>query len=205
MVIPVKASWLGLKAGASRFAFKVSTDPDGDTSSNFTFDPAKPAFSFSGTAPVALVEGQPIFRGLPGDPLTFFWNKAALDLDGSKGLLLLHHLNTAETRAQSVPVQVGSCNARVEIGAVTSTVDPLTVTFTATIDSATCEGSPTLEWDFGDGSAPSTLAIPTHTFARTGAYTVRLAAYYGEIPVEVTLRIGLGAGTPPRRRLAGGA
>ncbi len=45
------------------------------------------------------------------------------------------------------------------------------VTFSSTAQNAT-----SLSWDFGDGSAASTEANPVHTYAATGAYTVKLTA-----------------------------
>ena len=48
---------------------------------------------------------------------------------------------------------------------------PLNVTFT----NSSFGGSPAYLWDFGDGHT-STQAVPTHTFAATGNYTVTLTA-----------------------------
>ncbi|HLA17271.1 MAG TPA: PKD domain-containing protein [Candidatus Limnocylindrales bacterium] len=56
-----------------------------------------------------------------------------------------------------------------------SGTDPLAVSFT---DLST--GSPTSwSWDFGDGSAPSTLENPNHTYAATGSYDVTLTVSDG--------------------------
>ena len=41
----------------------------------------------------------------------------------------------------------------------------------------------TYEWDFGDGSAPSDLATPTHRYERPGVYSIRLTARYGNCQV----------------------
>jgi PKD repeat protein len=45
---------------------------------------------------------------------------------------------------------------------------PLAVAFTA---EAECGQGVTYKWDFGDGSAPSTEANPTHTYTKDGDYT----------------------------------
>ncbi|MFN8628324.1 MAG: PKD domain-containing protein [Candidatus Binatia bacterium] len=46
---------------------------------------------------------------------------------------------------------------------------PLKVTFSA---EAECNvGQPTFQWNFGDGSAPSSETNPTHTYAQAGDYT----------------------------------
>jgi hypothetical protein len=52
------------------------------------------------------------------------------------------------------------------------TVDGRTARFTPTAQPNDAE----FEWDFGDGSTPSTLAAPRHTFESPGRYTVRLRA-----------------------------
>ncbi len=46
---------------------------------------------------------------------------------------------------------------------------PLTVKFTSSVD----DGTPpfTYSWDFGDGSAASTEANPTHVYQKAGEYT----------------------------------
>ncbi len=54
----------------------------------------------------------------------------------------------------------------------TSGFPPLAVSFSATVSGGT---SPyTYDWDFGDGTAHSTLAAPTHTYAAAGAFNVTL-------------------------------
>jgi PKD repeat protein len=50
---------------------------------------------------------------------------------------------------------------------------PLTVKFTSTIEDAT--PPLTYKWDFGDGSAPSTEANPTHIYQKAGEYTATLS------------------------------
>lgn len=49
---------------------------------------------------------------------------------------------------------------------------PLTVKFTSTVEDATAPL--TYKWDFGDGSAPSTEANPTHIYQKAGEYTATL-------------------------------
>ena len=40
--------------------------------------------------------------------------------------------------------------------------------------------NPTYEWDFGDGTPTSSEAAPTHTYAKAGAYTVRVIVKNGD-------------------------
>ncbi|HEX8330892.1 MAG TPA: gliding motility-associated C-terminal domain-containing protein [Hymenobacter sp.] len=42
----------------------------------------------------------------------------------------------------------------------------------------------TYRWDFGDGSAPSDLATPTHVYAKPGFYTITLTARYANCVVQ---------------------
>lgn len=45
---------------------------------------------------------------------------------------------------------------------------PLKVKFSTEVECNS--GKPTFKWDFGDGSAPSTEANPTHTYAKEGEF-----------------------------------
>jgi PKD repeat protein len=50
---------------------------------------------------------------------------------------------------------------------------PLTVKFTSTVEDAT--PPLTYKWEFGDGTAPSSDANPTHTYDKAGEYTATLS------------------------------
>ncbi len=50
---------------------------------------------------------------------------------------------------------------------------PLNVKFTSTVEDAT--PPLTYKWDFGDGSAASTDANPTHVYQKAGEYTATLS------------------------------
>lgn len=109
MVLPVSASRLGLSGSSSRFDYFVvsfSRDVEGwvDFSDVHTYDPAQPGLSFGGTSYAGSPVQQPLYRDLDGGTieLDYDWSKY---LDShSKGLLLLHHHNTAGNRAQVIDV-----------------------------------------------------------------------------------------------------
>jgi PKD repeat protein len=48
-----------------------------------------------------------------------------------------------------------------------------------TINAASCSGSPTITWGFGDGTAPSTAPSPAHTYAGAGVYPWQMTAAMG--------------------------
>jgi PKD repeat protein len=83
---------------------------------------------------------------------------------------------------------------------VTVTVPPPVVAFTASTPAVsgsavaftnTSTGGPfsAVSWDFGDGTAVSTAANPSHVFAAAGAYNVRLTVANGGGPASTTVRI----------------
>lgn len=57
--------------------------------------------------------------------------------------------------------------------------------------SVTCDPIQSYRWDFGDGSPPVTNPAPTHTYAGTGPYTVRLTVDEGSQLLTVTRTISL--------------
>ncbi|HET8754993.1 MAG TPA: LamG-like jellyroll fold domain-containing protein [Solirubrobacteraceae bacterium] len=84
-------------------------------------------------------------------------------------------------------------------GTPTSGPAPLTVTFSSA-GSADPEGGPlTYRWDFGDGTT-STQANPSHTYAESGAYTVRLTTSDGTLET-VSEPLAITAGAPPVPRI----
>jgi PKD repeat protein len=81
-----------------------------------------------------------------------------------------------------------------QVGATPAVGDaPLTVQFDGS-GSSDPEGDPvSYEWDFGDGTAPSNLASPSHTYATPGDYTATLTVRDGHghsdtdsVAIEVT-------------------
>jgi hypothetical protein len=97
---PVRAAALGLKAGQSRFSWRVlvfdrATGRLIDRSSRMTFDPAH-ALALYG----ALESG--MFFDRPNNPLPVDWTDGDL-ANNSKGLLLFHFFNATGQRAEIIP------------------------------------------------------------------------------------------------------
>jgi hypothetical protein len=110
MVMPVFLDALGIDPTdpSARLNYFVGVDgyyePLDDTlvdyiDAELTFDPLQPGAWVEGTGGPALV-----FNGVNGTSLVVHRNPAALALDGSNSLLVLHHHNRSGSRAQVVPV-----------------------------------------------------------------------------------------------------
>jgi hypothetical protein len=186
MVLPVKAATLGLKDGASRITFRIKVDPWGDTTGTYTFDPTKPAFAFAGSAPQGGAAVQPMLRDLPGESVTVSFDKSAVDADGSKGILLLHHTNAAELRAQAIPVAFGACQLSLSVTASGSTMAGAATTFAVAATASSCADALGYDWDFGDDSAHGSGASVAHVYAKPGVYRWRLIAASGVFSAQAT-------------------
>ncbi len=183
VVLPVTASELGLTPGKSRFNFYFNRESG--TQVYHSFDPANAGLSFSGNFAVA-GSGQPIFPDLPGQAIDVGYNQTNYTADGASGLLLLHHHNGAGNRAESVPVEFGSCSV-----SANPVVPPLATvgvetTFQANDTANSCTGAAAYDWDFGDGSPHATTANPQHEYAQDGTYTWRLVVWRGDFSATQT-------------------
>ncbi|HPS77852.1 MAG TPA: PKD domain-containing protein [Thermoanaerobaculaceae bacterium] len=75
-------------------------------------------------------------------------------------------------------LRAGSACA-IDCGATASTGTgsaPLIVQFNASASPYDCLGSVSYDWDFGDGTAHSTLKSPSHTYTAAGTYTWKMTA-----------------------------
>ena len=135
MVIPVTASALGLTTADAKFNYRITTTSRGfggtiDTLSTRTYDAGNPGFDFTNGLP-----GVAVYRDLNGESIPVNYNKANYQANGSLGVLLLHHHNTAGAHDQILSVQ--------EPTATTVTVDPASAdysdstTLRATVSPAT--------------------------------------------------------------------
>jgi subtilisin family serine protease len=103
MRLPVAASSLGLKAGQSRFSYRVAifdraTGRRTDLTPRFTFDPAH-SLGLYGTVQSGM------FFDRPGNTIPVDWSDGDLS-NNSKGLLLFHFFNGTGTRAEAIPTFV---------------------------------------------------------------------------------------------------
>lgn len=83
------------------------------------------------------------------------------------------------TQRKDLQIKVGDCSL------TTPTLDPQYITCDGyNLTFSNHNDNPlihTYEWSFGDGSALSTQATPTHTFADTGVYKIKLVVNRGDI------------------------
>jgi PKD repeat protein len=56
------------------------------------------------------------------------------------------------------------------------------VSFASTATPSNCSGTPTYDWDFGDGTAHATSQNPSHTYASAGAFNWSLAVSVNGVP-----------------------
>ena len=168
MVLPVLPGWLGLTAGASRFNYKVVTAVD--STATLTYDPAHPGLSFGGTSFLGATVTQPLYTDLSGQVIPVQYDRADYLANASSGLLLLHHFNAAGNRAQVVTV-VSPCNPTCSATVPATAMIGIPVQLQASISAQGCGGSPSWDWDFGDGTPHASTASPTHTYGASGTFT----------------------------------
>ena len=197
IVLPVAASDLGLTSGNSRFSFYFNRESG--TQVTHTFDPANAGLSFGGPFAVA-GSGQPIFPDLPGQLIQVSYNQAAYTTDGAAGILLLHHHNGAGNHAEVLTTEFGSCSVSATATVPASTNPGESVTFQVTSSAPSCTGDASYLWDFGDGSAGSSLQNPTHAYTQEGTYAWTVVVSYGSFSVTRTGSIAVTRPTYVLRR-----
>lgn len=117
IILPVFAADLGLTAANSRFNYRVesfgldalTSEPSTggaitgrvDQTGTLTYDAANPGIDTTeGSA------GAPVYNDLPGETIEIAYDRAAALASRSKGVLLLHHMNTRGDRAQVFPLTI---------------------------------------------------------------------------------------------------
>ena len=139
---------LGLPAGDTTFRYKIITCPGGaplcgrsaagdrcSPAAGTFFDQAAGPFFWNSAAQGLNFTGGHLFFDLNGATLPVTWNTANMTTNGSLGALLLHHHNTAGTRAEVVLLE-GAPSADLSITKSMSPANPTlgqNVTFTITV------------------------------------------------------------------------
>ena len=177
MVLPVKASDLGLSAGNTKFNYRVQTNqielPDTtlvDVSNTLTYDAADPGLSFSST-----VAGTSASLDLNGSAITVNFDSAAFAAGQSLGALLLHHHNARHNREEVVNV-VGGPPTILNLSPPTAIVGG--PAFTLTVNGSNYVGSSVVRWNGSDrtttfvSDTQLTAAISAADIAVTGTANV---------------------------------
>lgn len=108
------------------------------------------------------------------DQFQFTFNRVAADLNVQFSLDTKNFANCPSGVSSSTLVVPHQDNL-----AVAFTATPATQTFpssTVTLTNNTSAGSWTYLWDFGDGTTSTNGAVPSHTYATFGTYTIKLTA-----------------------------
>ena len=112
---------------------------------------------------------------------------------GSDGQGQLRRLRYAGGSQRPPVIQTASASPSRGVG-------PLNVGFTATASDA--DGDPlTYRWDFGDGSAPSALASPSHVYNAPGVYEANLTVSSGA-DIVAAPPVKIVVGSPPVATIA---
>ena len=156
----------------------------------------KPSVTFTG-GPNSICPGSSVsftstvVPGVPGSP-TYVWNFG----DGSTGVGAspVHIYNTPYGyKNVTLTVTNGAgCDSTVTITSYINVYTPAVLAFSTSVttfchgpanitftNTSTGYGTVNYSWNFGDGGAGSTSYSPTHTYAASGTYTVRLIATDG--------------------------
>jgi subtilisin family serine protease len=105
MVLPVAAASLGLTSSNAAFNYRVfsfSRDANGlvDDSGTLSYNAAQPGIDVSGGS-----AGVPVYMDVEGSTIPVEYNAAAYRAAKSQGVLLLHHHNATDRRAEVVRIK----------------------------------------------------------------------------------------------------
>ena len=166
---------------SGRWIKRMAFDAGGNINGVFNFEPLTGNNSAGDI--VYLTEGP--------DGALYYLDLGYADTTGTFGISKLRRIRYQASN--QAPVALASANT-------TSGPAPLTVTFSSA-GSNDPEGRPiTYSWDFGDGSL-STAANPSHTFAFSGQYVVRLTVSDGENS-SISTPLTISVGSPPTATIA---
>jgi len=113
LLLPVRAGALGLTSAHAAFAYSVETySNDRPRANNGTKKPVdrSPSYQFDLTQPGLVIRGNhadalPLYKDLPGESMTIGFDLAAYALSNTGGVLLLHHHNQSNQRAEIVDIR----------------------------------------------------------------------------------------------------
>lgn len=107
LIFPVWATDVGLGSARTKFQWRVVAEHYRfgviDVTPWYEYDLANPGLDFTDAG---WYMGQPTWVALPGYGVPVFYDAAAYQANGSKGILLLHNLNAKGSRAQVVGINV---------------------------------------------------------------------------------------------------
>jgi glucose/arabinose dehydrogenase/chitodextrinase len=162
---------------AGHWIKRMAFDANGNISGVFNFEPPTGNNNSAGDI-VDLTEGP--------EGALYYLDLGYADNTGTFGISKLRRIRYLQSN--QAPVALASADK-------SSGPAPLTVNFSSA-GSNDPEGQPiTYSWDFGDGSA-STGANPSHTYANSGQYVVRLTVSDGENS-SVSTPLTISVGSPP--------
>ncbi len=134
------------------------------------------------------------------------WDVGGMTFDPASGRLFLVERGLGEGEANAAVVHVwqvaggGSCTLTCSGSAPASAAVGEAVAFSGAGQATGCSGSPTFDWDFGDGSAHATAEDPTHSYQAAGTFTWRLEVRADSATCSDSGQITISDGPPPAAR-----
>ena len=177
LAAPAGADGLGLAAGNAKFRYRVSsTNPTSgatDETGWLTFDAEKPGYS------VLAADGTPFHEDLGGTALPARYDAASAQATGALGVLLLHHHNALDARAEAITAHDSAPSVSiVEPSPGGSFEAGSAVRFRASGTDPDAGDALAYSWDFGDGRTGAG-AETSHAYAQPGTYTARVTVTDG--------------------------
>jgi len=88
----------------------------------------------------------------------------------------------------------GTCTLTCSVNVPATAEVGAPVAFSGTVTATGCSGSPSWDWDFGDGSAHSTLEDPSHTYQTAGTYSWAMEVAVDAATCSASGQITVGGG-----------
>ncbi len=98
----------------------------------------------------------------------------------------------------TVAVAAGTCTVNIDaVSAPSTAAVGQAVPFSATISTPGCTGTPSYDWDFGDGSPHADTSSPSHAYASVGTYTWTVTVTLGAATASTSGAISVVASCQP--------